>query len=177
MTQQYRLQAEHEALNQRLKQTIRFTEEDLVANRNGQLSPSQQIQLRTQREAYSGMAWGCGLVGVLILCMMVTLAVLPPKSDSSELLPALLFVGCFVVIGLMIQTGFTKDMQNSTVMSARGPVKKQSSGGRSYYIVSDLTSIQVSREVYDAFVEGLPYVLYYTPNSMTLVAAEYILPF
>ena len=154
------------------------TEEDLVANRKGQLSPRQHKRIRRGllREKVSG------IILIVIVGGGVGLAIFTVRNVSF----GLLLIAVFAVIVLIIyQIGranqVRKDLEDGVVNQIYGYARKRKvsnffalEGNRSpeYYITIGDVKFSVNRKRFNAIQEDLFYVAYYTPTAKCLVAIE-----
>jgi hypothetical protein len=183
MTQSHLMPNQHEALTHRLKQAFPFRDEDLAANRIGKLTESQRLLLRRNKDGIACQGWGVILVFVFVMCMMITQSLTTRVSYDLGPLLLLGIIGSAILVIFIIPFGqmeINQDLKTEQVITRQGAIKHTFTpmkGGKAYYIVLHHTSfkLKVTYEVYEAFLENEEYILYYTPNSLTLVAAEHVI--
>lgn len=164
------------ALNEILAQANGFSAEDLAANRNGEVTPSQRIKPLAQL-----IIGAVSSLVALAFGSFFYFQIVPEIEDSAALfmlvVPALILAVFFLFGGWMVLSSLL-DMSFPSVASIEGKARKQkhTSGGRSrsttYYYVIGEERFQVSRRAYNALVEGLPYRIYYLPRTRKLVSIE-----
>jgi hypothetical protein len=172
-------------LDANLKRILQFTDNDLVANRQGIFSDAQQARFRHETESAKHVMFAVFFIVTIAACMFLIAAIAQPigrystKSQSSTgdsgsavaciLLP-LLVVG--PIFFQMLKT--SDDIETQKVISVKGPIKhRRYFHNRTYRFqitVGDKT-FEVYKFLYDAFAKDETYILYYT-FSMKLIAAE-----
>lgn len=164
------------ALTEILAQANGFTLDDLTANRNGEVAPSQRLK------PLAGVLMG-SLMGLVALAFVGLLYFqVFPNVEVGEALAAMIvpvfLLGIFVLIGGWMVVGGLLDMSVSSLEQVQGTghKEKRTGGGKSrstrYYYVIDGKSFQVTRRAYTALIDGLHYRLYYLPRTKKTVSIE-----
>lgn len=157
----------------RLEETIGFTEEDLVANREGKMSTAQYDKLR--KELRTGVFAAAALVVMGVVAFFwLTLA-------GPEVCAPALVVGAIptlVAMFLSIRLGQkNRDRVLRQVRSVEGRVQLDvTSSGQSSTLTIRVegAKFRVNKATFLAFKNGDPYVIYYTPASKTILSAEWL---
>jgi hypothetical protein len=176
-------------LNRLLQQQLDFNAEDLVANRNGRLSPAQLQKLQTTYPQQSHL--GCG-VAVTILPILFFLAALflgEGRTMMAQLLrqPTTLLIYA-ALIGLVISVGIgsllyqhvtLRPYSEQTVQPIQGKVRLRiiAIRGTHYHVSIRRRTFYVTQQQYSGFVSGATYRIYYIPyytSSYIIVSAEAI---
>lgn len=158
---------------------IGFDEADLAANREGRLSEKQAERLlKARRNTVQGM------VGIMVLLtvILLPLAVLGQAQTGSpqvSIVIGLVWLGLMGLFLAIIRSGqaVQVDVRRGQVEAVRGAVQcytssKGESGMQYNLRVGDLTFNRVERDAYIAFKHLDAYIIYYTPQSKQIVAAE-----
>jgi hypothetical protein len=160
-------------LRQDLGRRFRFSEEELILNRNGRLSTQQRLKLFLQAVFFSLLFAIIAIVGPLMIYGIIRNENFKFFSIQVGLLVLLLlaflgWVGWSCVPRLL-------DAFMGTNQIVVGPVQMQYRGsGRSsqlYYIVNGL-EFQVNFKDYYSLVEGLIYQVHYTRWSKRIISIE-----
>ena len=163
------------ALTDVLGQALRFTKDDLAANREGRISTAQATRFRLH-------ALRTGLLATVILVVFVGDFFLAFTSRSAW---NLVFFGIWFFFSLLV----LPDMVRYSIEWLRGGHNKiafvQGFGNKAFrnvtrsvirsYVVND-ERFDVSGHAYEAMVEGEAYRVYYTPLRKTILSAEAIPP-
>lgn len=157
---------------------LRFTPDDLAANRNGQLSDMQQYRLRMRRRRSI-------LVGVGILLVAVFLAsglIFVGSGEGGSPILTLLGIGVTIcaaaLVGVLARHWFrlSADIQSGQVEIYQGElervIKPVTRRVLNYMIRVDGAEDFVSKEAFEVFEHQKPYAIYRTPHTGTLLAAE-----
>ena len=157
-----------------LMEALRFTAEDLEANRAGRLGPGNVARLNGSRLTNVWLAVISGIV-----CGVLGLVGLAANSISTVCLAQ---AGFFVVfsLGVLIYNWWKArklagDLNRGQVEAIQGIVTLvAASTGRSsiYRLGIGDEQFTVKAKVYNAFKNRDPYVIYYVPSSRNLVSAE-----
>jgi hypothetical protein len=166
------MSAETAGLADVLSQVLGAAPDDLQANRDGRLGPRQAFGLLRS-------AVGLGLL-MLVLAGMGAMTFVAASSGNSlgERLALLAFGGGLVALGLLVVgvriVRLVLDALRGEVDSLTGLAGKRVSGGRSrtYYYQIGAKDLPVSREAYNALIEGQHYRIYLGPRSKHVVNAE-----
>lgn len=161
-----------------LAQAIGFSDGDLLANREGNLSEAQlfALQKRRSRVIYIGL----GAFGVLTILATLFLF-MGSKPDNSGILN-LIGVGLSICNAFMIGIFFRAwlrlngDINGGRVLAISGKLervlKPLNRRVMNYMIRIDSVEMYVNKEVFIAFEHEATYTLYRTPYNRTLVSAE-----
>lgn len=159
-------------LRQNLGRHFAFSEDDLVRNRQGQLSERQQWRLGWQ-------AVGYGVLSLIFLGLLL-LGFIASTSRDADPLPWQMACVTLLLLGSLVWSGREAvirlaDMAGAKNKVAVGPVQVLTrSRGRAtavYYVVQGI-ELEVGVHAYAALVEGLSYRVYYTPHSKKIVSLE-----
>ncbi|HEX6350179.1 MAG TPA: hypothetical protein VF160_12410 [Candidatus Dormibacteraeota bacterium] len=148
-----------------LEGLLGFGDEDLAANRAGELSAAQARRLQT-----SGV-WRL-VVGPPVVVGGALLALLPDLSPLSVMGLVLAGLGLYIC-----WKGFAYlvDGRERTVAYLTAPLARkvvQGRYGRHYFARIGPVSKEISLSVYDQLPEGMPVHLYYAPGCRTLLSLE-----
>lgn len=175
---------------QRLRYRLNFGEADLKANHEGLLSAKQRRNLLLK------FLWQYIYLGYVIIffgsCSLI-MDVMSHGYSSREHPGAWLAVGGFFLLAmlplvLINQYNIYCDLRIDRVLRHKDTIYPQSTPwqtqGRSlkpaeYWLTvhtdkEPYIRIDLTRSVFEAFVPGNVYILYYTPKSKTLVAVEHL---
>lgn len=163
------------ALTDVLGQVLRFTNDDLAANREGRISPAQSARFRSH-------AIQTGLLASLFLAVLVGALFLAFTFRSIEYL---VFFGILVLISLFVipsMVRYSADRlrdRHDKVTSVQGFGEKAFRSKRPAVIKSYVVNNQrfdVNGRAYEAMVDGEAYRVYCTSRSRTLLSVEAIPP-
>jgi hypothetical protein len=155
---------DRDSINQQLRRVLNVTDEDLTANRRGQITTSQLFQVI--KTAGPTLIATVGTASVLLTGVFLHLG-LPILGQSM-----LVFVPLMVVLWLVLVRRSVKAVEGRL--------------GKCEAISSDPREPQMSRitvqgmdfgvpdAVFNSFVEGLDYRVFYTAMGKWVVAAEHI---
>lgn len=152
-------------------------EEDLIANRVGQLSGEQSRRLLFSFFQVTIFALlFCSMIAMIVISMVIAL-------DIPNLIPALLILGSFVAFFYsFVKPLYLKgmDLREKQVEHVQGPaylIEDGAGDNRSYYIEIGNKKFGINWKIYHTIVRSrIPYKAYYTPHSLTLVALEIMKP-
>ena len=163
-----------------LMAALNFTEADLDANRDGQLSEEQRARLYGKR-----IYWLLAIAGVVVLVFLVNLPGVfvifgsddyPPPADI--LIFTGLIMGCIGILAVLYTRSglraIAADLQEKTVEAVQGQIKLEPFGEGSIMLRVLDRVFSVSDRTGFAFKNGDPYCLYYAPHSKTLLSAEWL---
>jgi hypothetical protein len=169
-----------DALNVKLQKHLRFTDDDIAANRLATLSKPQMAMLRRRRDL-----WVLAL-SVAIVVLVALLWVIWQDAPRSSIFEK----GFGTILGLCLLAvtiiGINHTMRNTRHDLSDG-VAKQVSGKVVRYTsisvgktTSTLYNLQCQREkfehvdqdLYDLFAEPYEYSLYFLPNTRIILSAE-----
>lgn len=159
-----------------LADVLNFSDDDLAANRAGNLSDSQRARLTRgwQRTLWIivGLVIGLGLLATILLF-------LGQRNESPILgvIGIIITVVNAVLVGLGAQSYLrtTSDLRGGRVNIISGVVShtiRVTGRAATYILKVDDQEIIVPKVVFFAFEDAKPYRLYRAPASKTLLAAE-----
>jgi hypothetical protein len=163
---------------QMLSVAMRFTEEDLEANRRGLLSEAQLDRFRRNRTrllALNGVAFvGLGLASLLCIA--------PLFGVDIGVLVAAGFVALFasIILAFSVKRANTwrSELYSGKAAALEGrvrlDVRPAGNNVATYIVAIDDQKFGVRKDVFLAFKNGDPYRLYYAPQSKTLLSAEWL---
>ena len=160
------------ALLDALGNTLDFTPEDLLWNRQGTLSPAQRETLL--RKVASGMRWSLFFLPVSIAG---TVALILFAPDWPVVVGAIL-IGIWCLSNLLITAPKKRtEIQQAVVSWKEGNVwahedPGDSDSGPSYFYKLDDLSFSVSYAAYQVLVHNTRYRLYYLPYAKVLLSME-----
>jgi hypothetical protein len=174
-----------------LQAALDFTDDDLVANRAGRLSPTQQIRMTKARGQGQVGNIVFGIVFVVILAV-IAFIVLPPlfapqPEHSSAVPPGIIILVVVVVLGILalsfLRTRRKLRGVNGAVLSTEGEAKgnikatgnvDQMGMMMAYRIKVGSVTFAVSRaDQVAAFQDGARYRAYYVQGTLPiLISAE-----
>jgi hypothetical protein len=144
-----------------------FASEDLVYNREGRLSPNQQLELR--RAAREKVYEIC----VVVAFAMLNLVVFHAHS------PFVIIMGAFIIylaVRLVQRVGeFREGVVYEVVGDASAQFVPDSEGPDRYWLHIEGLKLEISDVIYAAFRPGGPYRIYYVAASNTAVGGEVLL--
>jgi hypothetical protein len=167
-------QSSHTTLNNRVKQAFSLSQDDLDANRAGQMTAPQQTHVESRRtDKFMTLGIG-GIMAIVFGCASLG----GPNATSRGLgIAVLCGVSLLVPLGLIMLANMKEDAQARQVISLQGPVrlrKTWTTKKTTYEVILQSKTFKVAKEHYEGFVDGEAYILYYTPSSQILVGAEHI---
>ncbi len=166
--------------DEQLKKYFEFDEGDLNANRNGYLTPNQQMRLAKQAHRGCYVFIGILLLGVavapiLILFFSGTFAIFPKAGYSWLSWPVIW--GAIAIY--MIRRAFSK--RNLAVQKAEGPiniVKTESDDSSTDTTSEDYEmhvggeEFEVDSDLVDFMRQGDVYAIYYIQNPQQIISVE-----
>ena len=178
--------------DQQLMNTFKFTEADLQANRNGQLTQKQQADLAedSKYNKIFGAIGGIFLFGLAAVGLFFGAAGVVQSHDTQSKLTAILliivWVGIFGVLGLRtLLHAFSKFQIN--IVKAEGPVNivkverstTRSDGTASHYFAYEMHigegTFDVGSDAAGFMMQGDVYAIYYTQGSeKEILSVEFI---
>jgi hypothetical protein len=154
-----------------LMRVLSFTAADLALNQQGKLSIAQQRRLLYQQVLWGtlrGIDWRRVAIGVGVFFLVVVTAI----SEWLIVLVLLIALGYFAwLIGEQLRKT-ARNAETARVLSYRGRVRHFITRGQHYLELSDSTNLPVQSYVMHAFADDGLYRLYYTADTLALVAAE-----
>jgi uncharacterized protein (UPF0333 family) len=174
-----------------LQAALDFTDDDLVANRAGRLSPAQQARMtKTQgRGQIANIVFGIVFVVMLVVIAIIVLppALAPQPEHSSAIPPGIIILVVVVVVGI-IGLSFLRTRRKlrgvtGAVLSTEGEAKGSIRAGGNvdqgdvmtmYRIKVGSVTFAVSRsDQVTAFRDGARYRAYYVQGTLPiLISAE-----
>lgn len=160
-----------------LMTALRFTPEDLAANRAGRLSEVQVYHLRVRRQR--SILSGIGLI--LAAALIATLFLFAGRRGDN---PILMFVGMGVTLCSAAFTGIfarhwlrlSADVQAQTVQVISGRlervVRPVTRRVVNYAVRVETVEVVVSKDIFEVFQHKSDYTLYQARHSGLLLAAE-----
>ena len=182
-------------LKESLMEAVKFTDADLEANRNGTVTEAQRAKLgKTLGMTRGATILGFGLFIIVIVAIGVYFfvfsdsgkALLQSNSDDTPVGPIVVGVLAAVVVIIFLSSLRTltrmNDMARGKVSVAEGTAKLKTYsertgigiGMRSYQIKIGKTNFHVQSAVFNAFVEGGSYRVFYIkmPPIHTILSVE-----
>jgi hypothetical protein len=172
-----------------LARAIRFSPNDLAANRDGNLTSGQARSLVIQLLGSLLMWLILIALGAMILAVLVNDFVQSERLSPGWLIvaPCGAVMGAFIILasigeGRKELRKLVADIRGRKVWKSEGQVTKSvredvdDEGGvdRSFYYTIGRRHFKVSRVGYAALVEGLTYRVYYTPKTRRLTSIELV---
>jgi hypothetical protein len=156
-----------------------FTADDLAANRDGKISDSQKVYLRSYRLLQARAYFVFGLFLLLIAAVPGLRYFRSTVRDGYDLLGAVVFFAfALLLIGLGVNRWrrVQKDIQNGVVNNANGTarlhIKRAGRGHYEYKLRVEGQEFDLSKDTIAAFTEGQSYRVYYTPLSKVVLSSE-----
>jgi len=158
-----------------LMKALKFDSQDLEANRAGLLSDQQATKLKRRAQSLIGLLWFFATVIIALLLPGFSL-----NGNRRLLCIPLLMMFTFLGIATTpyFQDAFGHPSQKRLSRSLRGRLKRHRyywSGrpaGWRYKIGLLDEEFAVEKEVYEGFIEGACYTIYYEPRFKRLLSAE-----
>lgn len=179
-----------EQLNIALMQALEFGAEDLLENKNGRISPTQQQKLTTLYQSSWGMAGCSTLFGLLALGGIALFVIFSPDPGLRRViqqLPALgvVYAGIFGVMLFVTINGFVqyvlraRNLPNQPVYVAEGKVKLSETYSR-YGTICTIRigwkNLYVTQQQLQGFWHGGRYRIYYLKYYSPILLSAEILP-
>lgn len=164
-----------------LIKAIGFTYADLDANRDGYMSKKQRAALSKERQ-FLLYTITIGVVGIAILYAIILLRNVIEGREISYNIVLIAFIFFVPVLGFLF-TWFNRNQLNSdlykgTVYVVEGVISLHITdyGKKAtfYYMYVQEEKFRLEKPVFEAFVDGEPYAIYYAPNSKTILSAEWL---
>jgi len=171
-----------------LQSVFEFTDDDLVANRAGRLSPAQQPRMAKKqgRAQTANIIFGVGFVVILVVIAIIVLpSVLAPQpAGSSAVPPGLIALVLVAVLGIVVLS-FVRTRRkmrgvSGAVFMTEGAAKTRARmvdvadiGDAAMYrlTVGKVTFPLSSGEQMAAFTEGQRYRVYYVKGTLPVVVS------
>jgi hypothetical protein len=156
-----------------------FTEEDLKANKRGQLSPSQKQWLKSIAQGARSFSWTNSFIAMgfvfLGLCIVLGLSLQNERSRAalfSDLMNLIVLIGIVpLILGILALAIFlnyrnTHKLENSVLSSVTGDVRfdqeySSKSSITSYYVFVGKKRFTFGDDMSHSFKEGEKYKFYY----------------
>jgi hypothetical protein len=172
--------AKSRSLETDLMAALHFTQADLDANRDGQLSEEQRARLYGKR-----IYWLLAIVGVVAFIFLINLPgvfVVFGSGDYPPPVKLLIFIGFILgCIGILVVLydrsrlrAIAADLQDKTVEAEQGLISLETFGQNKMTARINDIEFTLNAEAGLAFKNGDPYCLYYAPHSKTLLSAEWL---
>lgn len=156
---------------------LEYDDDDLEANRNGELSEWQSRRLHWNRDKQIGVF----LMRVIGAILIVSWCMLSANVDfianpHAVLIPIAMLGAGLLYARLPLSRGFLyhRDAKAGKIGVAEGHIRLDIMEKKQYAVYVGPERFDVSKEVFLAFKNNDPYRLYYVPYSNTLVAAEWL---
>ena len=160
-----------------------FTEEDLKANKRGQLSSTQKEWLKGVARGTRSFSWSGAFIiaGFAFLGSCITLGLYLQNEDSRAALFAnpsnllifpviLVVVGGVIVLSIAIAYWNAHKLENAALSSVTGNIRfdEDSSGdvGTTYYVFVGKKRFAFGEDMSGTFKEGAKYKVYYCKPGM-----------
>ena len=160
-----------------------FTEEDLKANKRGQLSASQREWLKGVARGTRSFSWSGAVIiaafAFLGLCIMLGLylqnedsrAALFANPSNLLIFPVILVVvGGVIVLSIALAYWNAHKLENAALLSVTGNIRfdEDSSGnaGTTYYVFVGKKRFAFGEDMSRVFKEGAKYKVYYCKPGM-----------
>lgn len=157
-------------INDQLRKALQFTPGDLEANRAGRLSDSQASEVSNEL-LFQVITYG----GLLIVVATISV-----HASSNRLVSVIVGAAAIVFIVGVFYQKWRVDVRQRLVLSAVGPLSKESYtndqmlGRTDYTLIVSGERIGVSEQGYRVFTEGETYRVFYTAQGRQVISAEYL---
>jgi hypothetical protein len=164
-----------------LPEALNFTDDDLIANRDGQISPRQRERLQAN---WRRMLF-FGVIALIVIGFGAALLIFLGTQNNSLILTligfALTLLNAFIMgIGVQNRIRLDRDLreiERNGLLVTSGDVKhtlRVVSRAAAYILEIAGERVSVPKTVFFAFEEKGRYTLYRTPVSKTILSAEQI---
>jgi hypothetical protein len=151
------------------------TEDDILANRNGQLLPEHKQKI-FKRESRRLVPIGCGTLTILGLIFLVIMVIRNEGADDGFILLCeiiglalmMISLGGFQAIRKLIQ--FRQDMQAGIVESIQGLAVVEA--GRGYSLSMNDVRFEAPQQAILRIKHLEPHIIHYLPRSKIVVSVE-----
>jgi hypothetical protein len=171
-----------------LQSAFQFTDDDLVANREGRLSPTQQARMSKVRGGaqVANLVFGAFFVVILVIIAVVVLpgVLAPQAAGSSAVSPVLIVLVLVGVLGVVVLSVLRtrRKMRGiaGAVLTTEGEAKTRSgmvdvgeagSAGMFRLTVGGVTFPIPSGDQLAAFTAGQRYRVYYVAGTLPMVVS------
>lgn len=161
-----------------LMRELRFNPDDLLANRNGQLSEMQQYELRVRRRRSILV----GLFFVIVVAFIATLLIFMGSQEGGSPILSLIGIGLTIcsaaLMGNFARYWFrlTADIRTTQIHSTTGEleriIKPVTRRVLNYMVRVGEDEVFVSKEAFELFEHQQVYTLYRAPYTGTLLSVE-----
>lgn len=168
-----------ETETKKLRKYFKFTEADLAANRNGNLSEKQKDRIR--KEAGSLRKWVL-IIGIILLGIAVY-GVFGFNINFFGIFPALIWGLVWGIPGVLLTVLGISSTPQFELLSVRGPAKfERGTTSRRDYRSSVYYDLHINEQEFDGdgdhfpktMIEDAEYIVYYTKGAQQIVSAELI---
>lgn len=160
---------------QMLMAAIGFTEDDLESNRQGVITAGQKARFNREYRKRAFSQLPCLALFACFTAMFLSAGLVSGQLGLGVVL-LLLIIG-FIVYQLRRREQGVTDMRGGDVQNIEGRVQLDATnmGNTQRFIVSVLDqTFNVKKEIFLAFKNGDPYIIYYVPHSKTILSAEWL---
>jgi hypothetical protein len=172
--------------DEKLAKALKFTEEDLIANRDGYMTKPQRVTLRKSFSWWRAGLWLVGSSACLSISVwaQIQLFLNAAKQDitypfSSPLLfsvyclPFIAFIGIWVIFAYFGGRNARADLRKGEVAMVEGIVTIQRRNtSRPKLCVDNGWWFLIPYKASSTVVEGKYYTIYYAPHTMQILSAE-----
>jgi len=161
-----------------LRRELKFTPEDLVANRAGRMSERQHYQLRVRRRR----SVFTGMIIILALVFSASLFIFLGQREDGSIILAFIGIGLTLcnaaLVGVFARhwLRLSADIREKSVQATTGPLERviKPVGRRvvNYAIRVGNIELFVSKEVFDIFAHHASYTIYRTSYTGALLSVE-----
>ena len=170
------VQAQHIPSVNDLMAVMQFTQSDLNANRNGNLSKSQALQLKRTRRRNLAM----GALLFFLFVFLATLLIFLGQMNQNIILSTiggLLTVVNAIMIGMFARSylRITADLQDGNIDRLSGELERILRRGyqqNNYLLRINGVSIYVTKDIFKQFRHEASYHIYRTTHAHILLSAE-----
>ncbi|GAB4511988.1 MAG: hypothetical protein OHK0046_10840 [Anaerolineae bacterium] len=153
-----------------LQSVLRFTDEDLAANRQKRLSPAQQQHLNQQLMQWAGTATAAlGFAAFLFLIVQNLLFIAIVSG-----LAGLYFLYRTVMVLSDLRAGEVANISGKAHIERKQQTDDDAERKPQYILTIGLKRFEGISHVIGAFEEGHDYIVYYAPRSEQILSAERI---
>lgn len=160
---------------QLLMDTLHFNEDDLEANRNGELSESQRTQLDYYLNKFIEGRKALIIGGAVIAIIAVANTFFFRSSTFTNMLfiVGLVLLGSLWFVNRQV-TNTQNGLQQGRINSIQGVISLdlKANDNPTYYVNCGALRFTICKDVFLAFKNNEPYVLYYVPWNNKLLSAE-----
>lgn len=168
-----------------LARGLGFKEQDLIENREGRITHSERMRLGRLRRPMNTYAIVVGTATPLIFIIALFIAGIILQVTGWQVPPVIAVIACLSVMALPVYTlwpdmrrqrQLRTDMRGSAIDTLRTEVQLSQEtdrfGNLVYFLQAGEQRFKLSQPAYHAFQSGERYILYISPRSRVLLAAE-----